>query len=292
MAIQVRYDIVFSEGGSPRSQSFRGSRRGAVNSGAINVRLLAPADSTDWQTPCGQNRLDGYVTISGDASFYGVVVSVSGSVVERGQLRGAGTATGGLSWAYNDDKETIFADDHLNATALPPPQTVKTTPVAGAYSMIIPVNQRTKVCSCSIAGGLRLAPRNAPFVASVEVTASLMYVLQFATAFLTFNEAFKTLRVPLTIPPEVRAVRGPTEFIDLEPLFSRTSSNVRIDEEFQDPGLRAAIGAAAAAEATLPDLGADLLAESDKWQSLLGLTNGVTDVVVDVGDSPGSTTRL
>jgi hypothetical protein len=291
MAIQVQYDVVFSEGGSPRSQSFRGSRRGAVNSGAINVRLLAPADSSDWQTPCGQNRLDGYVTISGEASFYGVVVNVSGAVTERGQLRGTGTATGGLSWAYNDDKETIFANGHLNATAVPPPPTVKTSPVAGAYSMIIPVNQRTKVCSCSIAGGLRLAPRNTAFIASVEVTASLMYVLQFANAFLNFSEAFRTVRVPFTIPPDVRVVRGPTEFIDLEAFFSRTSSNVRIDEDFQDPGLRAAIGAATAAEATLPDLVADLLAESDTVQSVLVETGGLTDAVPEVTTGPASTSR-
>lgn len=288
MAIQVQYDIVFREGGSPRRQSFRGSRRGAPNSGAVNLRLLAPADATQWQTPCGQNRLDGYVTITGEADFYGVVVNVSGAAIERGRVTGTGTVRGGLSWNYADDKGTIFANGHLNATALPAAPTVNTTPVASAYSMVVPAGQRTKVCTCAIAGGLRISPQAGAFVASVEVTLSLMYVLQFTEAYLNLDEAFQTVRVPFVVAPDVRVIRGPTQFIDEEAFFSRARA-IRVDEEFQDPALRLAIGTAGEAEARLGALADELQAESAKvWPPDLDFSDALDDGA-DAGPRPPAT---
>ena len=260
MAIQVYYDASNADGGSPPWASHKDYDRLADNLTVSSAEVEDDSDNDEWETPCVENNVQGYVLVSGPYDYYDVIVTMAGISQGIGAKTGTGKVTGGLGWHFNDDKDnTIQKGMYLvgqNIGGAPP------VPVNSSYTMRLQNNKRTKVCSCSIAGGIQLAPNpNGNLYVSTRAITTMSWSIQFLFGWSFINISINGGNVTVPVPFDVggNISSGPLSYSELVSnnvgsLLAgfRTMGGqqinaelVKMDEDFQDPELKRQIGEAA-----------------------------------------------
>lgn len=176
MPTDIKYDVANSNGGSPWWASHKEFVWLNPNRGRTRSEVEDDADSSDWETPCIQNRMDGFVTIRSDFDYVDANVIVWGRAVESGRVNGNGKVTGGLAWHYSDFKGNRFSTGRIDGAS--PPATPKVTKVYTTYPMRIRNLRKTKVCEATSAGGIQIAPNSGSFYVSTVVTILMGFVVQ------------------------------------------------------------------------------------------------------------------
>ena len=153
----IRYDFAHSIGGSPNDQSRKHFRRLSNNSAMIISQIkYNNADFVESKTPCLQNELEVMVTITGNSLFYDVIVNVIGSVNEQGSRNKAiPKGFGRVRWHYDDYTAQVYAEDIMNAFALPIPLP-RITPVSYKFTQRILNGIPTKVCETTTTGSMTI----------------------------------------------------------------------------------------------------------------------------------------
>lgn len=285
MAISIKFKVSHDEGGSPFWASHREFRRIAQNVTASSAEVEDDADSTDWMTPCAQNRVQGHVQITGPYAFYDVIVTVNGTATEIGQQIGTNRVVGGLSWSYTDHLMNPQASGRFLASALP--AAPRSTPVAYSYPMFrIPNDTLTLVCTNTIAGGIQIAPSPTFFITSVKVVLGMTYSIQFLQAWSWVNSGGVPVLVPFGVPGGQDVTVGGGEVASLgvakNPLPALASpalgaALIRMDEDFDEPALKKEIALAADVLEHPPT--AQRYEQAIKDFSRLSLKNGPKDQV-------------
>lgn len=176
MPADITYDIANSDGGSPFWASHKEFTLMASNLGKTRAEVEDDADSSDWETPCIQNRMEGFVTIRSDFDYIDANVTVWGHAIESGTVTGTGRVTGGIAWVFSDYKGSRFASGRIDGAS--PPAAPKATPAYTTFPMRIPNLRKTKVCDAVSAGGIQIAPNPGSFYVSTVVTIVMGFVVQ------------------------------------------------------------------------------------------------------------------
>jgi hypothetical protein len=189
--------------------------------------------------------------IDGPYNAYDVVVGVTGLVVEKVKITGAGRFTGGLMWRIRDDKDVPVALGSVRAGGLPA-ASPNSVPFAASYAMRIPNGIKTQVCVCSSAGGITIPVSATPFYVSIKVDVTLAWWVQPMVGLIDVGGG-TGLQVPVRVVgiPGIVVPGGDLSFANmlqrnLGVLLGGTVPNFqKATEDFQDPELRKQIGLAA-----------------------------------------------
>lgn len=259
MAIKIYYDVSQSDAGSPWWASHREFDRVADNVTASSSEVEDDADSSEWETPCAQNNVDGYVLISGPHDYYDVIVTVAGTATDIGQKTGTGRVSGGLGWRFTDHNYVPFASGiHAagSTTGAGTPQAV-----SAPFPRRIPNNKKVLACSCTVNGGIQIAPNPGNFYVSTKTLLTMTWSIAFVLAWshIDVPSGGGVISVPIPFPVGSDVTSGPLSYWELlgENVGAVTGAFrsalapsgpaklVRMAEDFQDPELKRQVGEAA-----------------------------------------------
>ncbi len=257
MTIKIYYDASQHDGGSPFWASHKMYDRVADNAIVCSSEVEDDANSTDWETPCVQNSVNGFVLISGPHDYYDVVVTVTGTSTDIAQRTGTGRVTGGLGWRFDDQNGSAFAKGMHKGGSVA--GTGTPTAVTGTFLRRIPNNKRVRVCSCSANGGIQIAPNAGNFYVSTKTLLSMTWSVAFLLAW-SYTDVPNgsggavTIPIPHGVGTDITTGRisfgealGENFEVYTRPsrLGAEAVHLVPMDYDFQDPELKRSVGEAA-----------------------------------------------
>jgi hypothetical protein len=174
MAATVKYDIVNTYGGTPPEASHKSFKLFAANVATTRSEVEDDADDDEWETPCVQNSMVGFATLTEtDFDYVDALVTLWGCAIECGIVTGTGRVVHGLAWHFSDHMTNTLVKGLIRAAA--PPPVPKTVGVFETWAMRIPTMRRTRVCDAGCAGGLTIAPNPGSYYVSNVVTIVMAY---------------------------------------------------------------------------------------------------------------------